>query len=112
MFDVLHGVIIDAVEAQRAKKVSSQVEHDSVENDDNPASPDEPNSTEAKPRRQGKLFLDATVVNQAIRCPTDQSLLNEGRAFSETIIADDILALTVWVIFFAGDVGMFRTFSS
>ncbi len=35
---------------------------------------------------QGKLILDATVVEQAIRYPTDLSLLNEARAFSETII--------------------------
>ncbi len=35
---------------------------------------------------QGKLILDATVVEQAIRYPTDLSLLNEAREFSEKII--------------------------
>jgi len=35
---------------------------------------------------QGKLILDATVVEQAIRYPTDLSLLNEAREFSEQII--------------------------
>jgi hypothetical protein len=34
----------------------------------------------------GKLILDATVVEQAIRYPTDLSLLNEAREFSEKII--------------------------
>ncbi len=38
---------------------------------------------------QGKLILDATVVEQAIRYPTDLSLLIEARDFSEKII--DIL---------------------
>jgi len=35
---------------------------------------------------QGQLILDATVVEQAIRFPTDLSLLNEAREFSEQII--------------------------
>ena len=40
----------------------------------------------AVPTHQGKLILDATVVEQAIRYPTDLSLLNEAREFSEKII--------------------------
>ena len=53
-------------------------------------SPDEtedqavPESTEAMHR--GQLIIDATVVEQAIRFPTDLSLLNEAREFSEQII--------------------------
>jgi hypothetical protein len=35
---------------------------------------------------QGQLILDATVVEQAIRFPTDLSLLNEAREFTEQII--------------------------
>jgi IS5 family transposase len=42
-----------------------------------------------EPTHQGKLILDATVAPQAIRYPTDLSLLNEAREFSEQII--DIL---------------------
>ena len=38
------------------------------------------------PTHSGKLILDATVVEQAIRYPTDLSLLNEAREFSEKII--------------------------
>jgi hypothetical protein len=41
---------------------------------------------EKKPTHQGKLILDATVAEQAIRYPTDLSLLNEAREFSEQII--------------------------
>ena len=41
---------------------------------------------EETPTHQGKLILDATVVEQAIRFPTDLSLLNESREISEQII--------------------------
>ena len=39
-----------------------------------------------KERLEGKLIVDATVADQAIRYPTDVSLLNEAREFSEQII--------------------------
>ncbi len=42
---------------------------------------------------QGKLILDATVCAQAIRYPTDLSLLHEARQFSEQII-DKLYPLT------------------
>ena len=35
---------------------------------------------------QGQLILDATVCEQAMRYPTDLSVLNEAREFSEQII--------------------------
>ena len=35
---------------------------------------------------KGKLILDATVAEQAIRFPTDLGLLNEARELSEKII--------------------------
>ena len=44
------------------------------------------NSEPTVPAHQGQLILDATVVEQAIRFPTDLSLLNEARDFSEQII--------------------------
>lgn len=43
-------------------------------------------SQPVEPSHQGQLILDATVVEQAIRFPTDLSLLNEAREFSEKII--------------------------
>ena len=39
-----------------------------------------------KEPKQGKLIVDATVADQAIRFPTDVSLLNEAREFCEQII--------------------------
>lgn len=43
--------------------------------------------------QQGRLILDATVADQAIRYPTDLSLLNEAREFCEQII-DQLYAHT------------------
>jgi IS5 family transposase len=43
----------------------------------------------------GRLILDATVAEQAIRYPTDLSLLNEAREFSEKII-DILYPHTTW----------------
>ena len=42
---------------------------------------------------QGRLLLDATVAEQAIRFPTDLSLLNESREISEGLI-DELYALS------------------
>ncbi len=45
----------------------------------------EPSDQQPAPHR-GKLILDATVVEQAIRYPTDLGLLNEAREISEALI--------------------------
>nr|MDU9044565.1 hypothetical protein [Candidatus Electrothrix aestuarii] len=37
---------------------------------------------------KGKMLVDATVAEQAIRYPTDLSLLNEAREISEQLIDD------------------------
>lgn len=42
---------------------------------------------------QGKLLIDATVAEQAIRYPTDLSLLNEAREISEKLI-DELYGLS------------------
>ncbi len=42
---------------------------------------------------RGKLLIDATVAEQAIRYPTDLSLLNEAREISEKLI-DELYALS------------------
>lgn len=47
------------------------------------------------PRNHGKLILDATVAEQAIRYPTDLGLLNEARELSERII-DELHARSNW----------------
>ena len=46
-----------------------------------PTPPDQQSTT-----HRGKLIVDATVVEQAIRYPTDLGLLNEAREISEQII--------------------------
>ena len=46
-----------------------------------------------KDENHGKLLLDATVAEQAIRYPTDLSLLNEAREISEKLI-DELYALS------------------
>ena len=43
---------------------------------------------EKQPEHNGKLLVDATVCEQAIRYPTDISLLNEAREVSESLIDD------------------------
>jgi hypothetical protein len=84
VFEVFHGAIIDAVERERAKSKASRSD-DPDDQDPPPSRPEKPD-LEKKPTHQGKLILDATVAEQAIRYPTDLSLLNEAREFSEQII--------------------------
>ena len=43
---------------------------------------------------KGKMIVDATVAEQAIRYPTDISLLNEAREISEELI-DELFALSM-----------------
>jgi len=107
---VFHEAIIDALEGVRKKpkptvKSKSKAElrvkfTDSKQDSDHPSGPVEPESSQEQNQvssssedacektrpPQGKLILDATVAPQAIRYPTDLSLLNEARRFSEQII--------------------------
>ncbi len=94
VFEVFHGAIIDAVGKAKAKqevqsqstatkcKRGPQDDHD----DDPPSVTGDTRQKEGSTTHQGKLILDATVAEQAIRYPTDLSLLNEAREFSEQII--------------------------
>jgi len=93
VFEVFQQSLIDAVEARKATRQSgTSVPSDipTPDKDDEPPSGSSPQcesereDTAAEP--QGKLILDATVAPQAIRYPTDLSLLNEAREFSEQII--------------------------
>ena len=54
------------------EKEESEEDHD----DDPPPGSGETTTLEEESKRQGKLILDATVVEQAIRYPTDLSLVN------------------------------------
>ncbi len=97
VFEVFHGAIIAAVEKAKAKRKpapgrrpklgKSEAQQPEPERDAQgppSISGGTPQGEEAK--HQGKLIVDATVAEQAIRYPTDLGLLNEAREFSEQII--------------------------
>ena len=93
VFEVFHGAVIDALESAKAKsKPRSQPTPGKADqpqpecDEDDPPSASRDTSQQEASARQGKLILDATVADQAIRYPTDLSLLNEARQFSEQII--------------------------
>jgi len=94
VFEVFHGAIIDSLESVKTKRKSSAQNQpppgsteQSQEQDDKDQPSDSRSTTgETETTQQGKLILDATVAPQAIRYPTDLSLLNEAREFSEQII--------------------------
>ena len=98
VFEVFQQSLIDALEASqtsREKTISAPSKVSVPDEDDEPPSSgssaaddvEGPSSGEGETTApQGKLILDATVAPQAIRYPTDLSLLNEAREFSEQII--------------------------
>lgn len=105
MFEGFHRAIIEAHEGNQPitsepptlpatpSEPQEGVVPDVVADDNgSTSSPDEiqppatPESTAGHTSHQGRLILDATVVGQAIRFPTDLSLLNEAREFTEQII--------------------------
>jgi IS5 family transposase len=94
VFDVFETAIIDSVESAKAGKTKTSGKK-SDQDDDDPPSVSGGGSPDEAPEHQGKLILDATVAPQAIRYPTDLSLLNEAREFSEQII-DTLYPKTDW----------------
>ena len=91
VFESFNQSIIDKLERKR-KSISTR-KSDSDKNDDPPAvgnsnSDSESSTAEEKSDdvHQGKLIIDATVAEQAIRFPTDLGLLNEAREISEKLI--------------------------
>jgi hypothetical protein len=93
VFEVFQQALIDAVEAHKSTRRSTasvQADASRRDKDDEPPCGGSPQSDDAPDdtdnASKGKLILDATVSPQAIRYPTDLSLLNEAREFSEQII--------------------------
>lgn len=89
VFEAFESSIIATIEREkiRSKSQKSQSKNDAgQDNDDTPPPPTGNDSSEAPEPHQGKLMLDATVAPQAIRYPTDLSLLNAAREFTEQII--------------------------
>lgn len=86
--------IVDEIDDLKGKVVQkNNAVKKSNDNDDEPptktSSQQVKQKTEENITHQGKLIIDATVVEQAIRYPTDLGLLNEAREKTERII--DIL---------------------
>jgi transposase, IS5 family len=106
VFDVFEQAIFAKLEASRSKKpVAKKSPPDatsgSVKSEKAPRSGAESNGEENESvqkvevapvepadAHQGKLIIDATVANQAIKYPTDIGLLNEAREISERLIDD------------------------
>ena len=97
VFDEFHEAIIETVEHRRAKKAAKAdddnaggegtLSHSEADFSDKAAMiTAEQSLADESPRNHGKLILDATVTEQAIRFPTDLGLLNEARELSERII--------------------------
>lgn len=84
-FASFEQAIIDELEEQKASRTSSKRGGSGGDNG-NSSSESEPDETKEEAIHQGKLILDATVSEQAIRYPTDLGLLNESREISESII--------------------------
>jgi len=74
VFSSFEQTILDNIEEKKTRKGAGQTEIEEAEN-------------------QGKMLVDATVAEQAIRYPTDLSLLNEAREISEVLI-DELYSLT------------------
>ena len=88
VFDVFQSAIVASIEEKKSKQQKHKSPLDTSDEDDNepPTPSGSDGGDEPTEKRQGKLLLDATVAPQAIRFPTDLSLLNEARQFSEKII--------------------------
>lgn len=93
VFDAFQQIIVDEVErVDTPDKMSAEDQsddHDSTGPSEGGNQDDTPlNTQEETPalNPQGRLILDATVADQSIRYPTDVSLLNEAREFTEQII--------------------------
>ena len=107
VFETFHQAILSAVQGEKTKgkqqdgSNTPEAEHqgDGSDRDQDPPAAGVQDKEAVEPpaanHRQGKLILDATVAEQAIRYPTDLSLLNEARQFSEQII-DRLYPHTGW----------------
>ncbi len=86
VFKAFEQCIINAVEEQNSKNKDKNDDHDKPTLENKNSSSSSKNISQEKIKHQGKLIVDATVVEQAIRYPTDLSLLNEAREKTEQLI--------------------------
>lgn len=90
VFEQFHQAIIDQMEGRDRKDDDQEPPASggdgTVQADTNPNIETEPVDEKPVKTHQGRLIVDATVAEQAIRFPTDLSLLNESREISERLI--------------------------
>ncbi len=88
VFEIFHQAIVNKVSEGKTSQVKKSLRDDKSLPNNSPSSLPSPESEqqEQNPTHKGKLILDATVAEQAIRFPTDLSLLNEARELTEKII--------------------------
>ncbi len=91
VFDVFESTVSDAVAKTKTRKATQPQSTPGVtehlpKDDEEPPAGSGATPGEEEREHQGKLILDSTVAPQAIRFPTDLSLLNEARQFSEQLI--------------------------
>ena len=91
VFDEFHEAIIESVERRKPKRVVDASDDDDADSSKAGSDAESDKDKVAVPQNHGKLILDATVAEQAIRYPTDLGLLNEARELSERII-DELYA--------------------
>ncbi len=91
MFDEFHEAVIESVERRKAKRVVEESDDDGTDSSKAGSDAESDQMRTDVPQNHGKLILDATVAEQAIRYPTDLGLLNEARELSERII-DELYA--------------------
>ncbi len=95
VFDQFNQAIIDKLESKVTSPKASKKTEPQEKTANSPQINDEPQKEEQssdsadegrKELHCGKLIIDATVAEQAIRFPTDLGLLNEAREISEKLI--------------------------
>ena len=88
VFEIFHQAIVDKVSEGKSSQVKKSPRNDESPPNNSPGSPPASESDQQvqTPTHKGKLILDATVAEQAIRFPTDLSLLSEARELTEKII--------------------------
>ncbi len=79
VFNRFHQAIVNTLEKKKVNKNKPPEDKSGSSSGENQPGEDEE-------QRSGKLILDATVAEQAIRFPTDLGLLNEAREISEELI--------------------------
>ncbi len=87
-FDSFEQAIVEELERQKSSRATSKKGGPGRESGGSSKEPASPVSGEPQEEvtHRGKLIVDATVSEQAIRFPTDLGLVNESREISEAII--------------------------